>query len=190
MMPLHFMTTLDKMMESGEGIEELADLWQEKMDLINQSKEIYAGILLETQQYAEDETAALTEHFKQSQEDWDNHYQYVVTASEDGINDLIDAIDTMSPEVATATEGMITNATDSAYTALGMKAAGAQSSVFYELGKSMISSLVKGITDTGGDVADALSTAMQSAADSIDISGITSRINNKLGESMSRAQQR
>ena len=80
---------------------------------------------------------------------------------------------------------MADNAVNAAYDSLGIQRGGGRSTTFYEMGKTTMTSLAQGIIDEGGTVADALRTTMQNAVDKMDLSGITEKINKKLGEAFS-----
>ena len=71
-----------------------------------------------------------------------------------------------------------------------MSGKGGQSSDFYEIGKSISTSIAQGIEDEGGSVSSAIGKMMESASSKIDVSSLADKINKKMGEAMERAESR
>lgn len=99
-----------------------------------------------------------------------------------GVKSTANAVSDNAAQVTTATREAADNAVKEAQSALGMS--GDTSSTFKKLGSSTMKSFADGIKAEGGVVRTALQTTIQNAIDSMDLSGLSARINKALGSAL------
>ena len=101
-----------------------------------------------------------------------------------GAADMTAALKDESPKMNSAMQLAMTDVTQSAKTVIGES--GGRSTVFYNMGKSLMTSLASGITAGSGTVKTAMQKALQSAIDSLDLSGFRKKIDKALGDAMNK----
>lgn len=101
----------------------------------------------------------------------------------DGVSNTAQAVTSTAPEVTTATQTAAEGAVKAAETALGMS--GSSSSVFKKMGVSTMQSFAAGVTEEGSAVKDAIQKVLETAISTIDISGLSERIDKALGNALS-----
>ncbi len=101
-----------------------------------------------------------------------------------GASDMTDAIKGESPKLQSAMQLAMTDTTEAAKTVIG--ASGGRSTVFYGMGQTLMKSLASGVTAETSTVKTAMQKALQSAIDSLDLSGFVKKINKALGDAMSK----
>ncbi len=134
----------------------------------------------------DEDLPAMTEAFQTA---WDEQteaadlYRENMTNTVTGtVTDMADSITTNTPLVTNASKAMTEESIKSVKTALQYNDQTGRSEVFYELGMQVDQSIADGMTDNQGVVASALQSVFDNAINSLDLSGISSRINAKLGE--------
>ena len=186
----NFVEGLKKVSGNKDKVTELAKTWQEHNKAISEATGIYEAIKLEEQGYTKQSQKLFNEYYSSREKDKKDFNGQITLLSEQGVKDSAQAIEQNSKEVENATKQMFDNSFSAACEGIGMPKGGGQSSDFYQVGKSITSSIAKGIEDESGSVSDAIKKTMESATNNIDVSGLAERINRKLGEAMERAESR
>lgn len=181
-----FVEGLKSIGDNTDAMKDLAETWQEHLDSIAEAEDIYASITLQEQGYVEDSTALFTQYYADSESAQQEYNEAMVELAETGISDQATAIEATAPEVESATKTAGENAVSAMQEALGVQRGGGRSTVFYNMGTTIMKSLADGINDGSGTVASALQKSVQNAIDKMDLSGITEKINKKLGEAMQK----
>ena len=121
------------------------------------------------------------EQLKTNQE---THNEEMAELSTENIEGQANAVEEAAPTLVTATETVAQSGVNAAKSALGILEDG-KSQKFSEMGTSIMTSLADGINAGGTAVNNAIQNVINNAVNSVDISGLASRINQKLGESLS-----
>lgn len=186
----NFVEGLKKVSGNKDKVTELAKTWEEHNKAISEATGIYESIKLEEKGYTEQSKKLFSEFYSGREQDKKDFNGQITLLSEQGVKDSAQAIENNSKEVENATKQMFEDSFAAACDSIGMPKGGGQSSDFYEVGKSITSSIAKGIEDESGTVSNAIKKTMESATNNIDVSGMAERINKKLGEAMERAESR
>lgn len=125
-----------------------------------------------------DEVESTSEETIQSVEELMNS---LVAITDDGIGDVTKTVKTKAPEVEKTSEELCSGAIDGANEILQVSEDGTSLS-FVSIGYSIPQGVAQGIMDGQQLVSDALQYVIDNAIDSIDLSGITAKINRELGD--------
>ena len=112
------------------------------------------------------------------------HNEEMVTLQTEGIEAQAQAVEDTSPSLQTAIETVMSTGIQTAQTALGIMEDG-KSTTFTKMGTDIMQSLADGINAGGTTVNTALQSALNNAVNSLDLSGVANKINQKLGEALS-----
>lgn len=186
----NFVEGLKKVSDNKDKVTELAKTWQEHIDVISEAEGIYESIQLEEKGYTEQSKKLFDQFYSDSENDKKEYNGKIVLLAEQGIKDQAGAIQKASPEVEKATKSVMDNSFAKACESAGMPTSGGQADKYYKFGTTLMSSMAKGINDEGGTVASALQKQLETAANKMDISGLSERINKKIGEALERAGSR
>lgn len=186
----NFVEGLKKVSGNKEKVTELARTWEEHNKVISEATGIYESIKLEEQGYTEQSKRLFEQFYTDSKDDRRDYNKEITLLSEEGIKDQVQAIENGSKDVENATKAVFENSFSEACASIGMSGKGGQSSDFYEIGKSISTSIAQGIEDEGGSVSNAIGKMMESASSKIDVSSLADKINKKMGEAMERAESR
>ncbi|MBP3784603.1 MAG: phage tail tape measure protein [Butyrivibrio sp.] len=190
-------SALQEMNDSGEGFQEITDLWQERLDLMAEAEDMYAGVRVQDSEYTEETKELFAQYFEEQQTAREEYQIYVEGVAEthkenmtqitsDTVVDMSTAITTKTEEnLKPAVQGMVQTTLDTTKTNLGITTESGRSDKFYSIGKDGIcGGLAQGIKDGTSAVCDAIKALCEEAVASVDISGIVSAIDKKLGEAI------
>ncbi|MBQ7588375.1 MAG: phage tail tape measure protein [Lachnospiraceae bacterium] len=186
----NFVEGLKKVSDNKDKVTELARTWQEHIDVISEAEGIYESIQLEEKGYTEQSKKLFDQFYSDSEKAQKDYNGKIVLLAEQGIKDQAGAIQKASPEVEKATKTVMDNSFAKACESAGMPTSGGQADKYYKFGTTLMSSMAKGINDEGGTIASALQKQLETAANKMDISGLSERINKKIGEALERAGSR
>lgn len=169
------MTEWASMEEAKEQlVETMADIetgYTDKMDEI-------LGIQSEKNDLV---SAEMSETGEEIQENVEEALDKLVSTTSDSLDDMTKAVKQKSPEVKKASEELCSGALDGANEILAISEDGISVS-FVSIGYSIPQGIAQGINDGQQLIADALQFAISNAIESIDLSGITEKINRELGD--------
>ena len=147
--------------------------------------ELTAGMDATTQVATEKEqelTTVFTEEGKKQEEAVQTTADNIETIATEGVQSAAKAVSDNAAEVTTATQTVATDAVTTAEAALGI--AGTTSSKFLEMGGKTMKSFAEGVIAEGSTVRDAFSKVLNEAIETLDLSGLTEKLNRSLGESL------
>lgn len=174
-----FQSVMTAMKQSVEGQNSVTAATQELVDTLGTH---FTTITTTITSSEEEITSALETEGENQKNVIQSTTDEIVTIAADGVTNTAKAVTDNADEVTTATKTAAEDAVRSAETALGMS--GGTSSVFQKMGSSTMKSFAEGIQDEKGTVKAALQLVLQTAVDTMDISGLSSRINKALGASL------
>lgn len=122
-----------------------------------------------------------TETGEEIQENVENALDEIVSNTSDSLNDMTKAVKEKSPEVKKASEELCSGAIDGANDILQISEDGVSVS-FVSIGYSIPQGIAQGISEGQQLIADTLQAAIDNAINTIDLSGITAKINRELGD--------
>lgn len=122
-----------------------------------------------------------TETGEEIQENVENALDEIVSNTSDSLNDMTKAVKEKSPEVKKASEELCSGAIDGANDILQISEEGVSVS-FVSIGYSIPQGIAQGISEGQQLIADTLQAAIDNAINTIDLSGITAKINRELGD--------
>lgn len=164
-----------EMQESKEIlIETLSDLqsdYSEQMDAL-------LGIQSEKQESITLETETLTQDIQETVED---AFETLVSTTSDSLDDMNEAVSEKTPEIKETSQQLCTAIVDGANETLQITDDGI-SNTFISVGYSIPQGVAQGITQGQDLISSALQEAINHAINSIDLSGITAKINRELGD--------
>ena len=123
----------------------------------------------------------LSESFETQEGDAEEHHDNMVETTTGTVVDMAAAVEDNTPYVVDAVASMHQAMIDKTYEVLQMPAGGGQSTLYYNVGYQIDESLAAGITSGTSLVADAIKAMCEEAVASVDISGLTERIDSALG---------
>lgn len=182
----NFVEGLKEIGNNQDKVKELAKTWQEHIDAISEAEGIYASIRLQEDGYVEESQAAFDLYYKDSEKAREEYNGNLVTLTETGIQDQVKAVEDNAPDLQDATEQMMETSFEKAATAIGMPTTGGTSTRFSQMGTDIVDSIVEGMNGGDTKIGNALGNMLQKATDNINISGVASKINQKLGEQINR----
>ena len=182
----NFVEGLKQIGDNKGKVEELAKTWQEHIDAIQQAEGIYSSILLQEKGYTEESQAAFNMFYKDSEGKREEYNGNLVLLTEQGVQDQIKAVEENAPGLEDATQKMMDTSFEKACTAIGMPTTGGTSTKFSQMGTDIVDSIVEGMNGGDAKIGNALGNLLQKATDNISVSGVASRINQKLGEQINR----
>lgn len=182
----NFVEGLKEIGNNKDKVEELAKTWQEHIDAIQQAEGIYSSIILQEKGYTEESQAAFDMFYKDSEGKREEYNGNLVLLTEQGIQDQIKAVEENAPGLEDATQKMMDTSFEKACTAIGMPTTGGTSTKFSQMGSDIVDSIVEGMNGGDTKIGTALGNLLQKATDNISVSGVASRINQKLGEQINR----
>lgn len=182
----NFVEGLKQIGDNKGKVEELAKTWQEHIDAIQQAEGIYSSILLQEKGYTEESQAAFDMFYKDSEGKREEYNGNLVLLTEQGVQDQIKAVEENAPGLEDATQKMMDTSFEKACTAIGMPTTGGTSTKFSQMGTDIVDSIVEGMNGGDAKIGNALGNLLQKATDNISVSGVASRINQKLGEQINR----
>lgn len=164
-----------EMQESKEIlIETLSDLqsdYSEQMDAL-------LGIQSEKQESITLETETLTQDIQETVEE---AFETLVSTTSDSLDDMNEAVSEKTPEIKETSQQLCTAIVDGANETLQITDDGI-SNTFISVGYSIPQGVAQGITQGQDLISSALQEAINHAINSIDLSGITAKINRELGD--------
>lgn len=143
-----------------EKMDELLGIQEEKNDLV--SKEA-------------------TDTGEEIQENVEEALEELVSTTSDSLDDMTKAVKEKTPEVKAASEELCSGAIEGASEMLQISEEGKAIS-FVSIGYSIPQGIAQGISDGQQLITDTLQAAIDNAIESMDLSGITSKINRELGD--------
>lgn len=182
----NFVEGLKQIGDNKDKVKELAQTWQEHIDAISQAEGIYESIILQEKGYTEQSQAAFDLFYQDSEKKREEYNGNLVTLTEQGIKDQTKAVEDNAPDLQDATEQMMDTAFEKACTAIGMPTTGGTATKFSQMGTDIVDSIVEGMNGGDAKIGNALGNLLQKATDNISVSGVASRINQKLGEQINR----
>lgn len=154
--------------------ETLADIetdYSDQMDVI-------LGVQTEKNELFEKETIETGENVQKSVED---ALGTIVSTTSESLTDMTKAVKEKTPDVEKASVELCSAAIDGANNTLQITEEGVSFS-FVSIGYSIPMGVAQGITDGQELISNALQNAINNAIESIDLSGITAKINRELGD--------
>ena len=187
-----FIEGLDQARTSGEGLEELTQLWQNHMDKVKEAEGVYNDIILAEQGYYDESGDSQATYFDEKNTAQDEQYQKerddANTQKDNLVQITTDTVTEMGNAITTTTETAVKPAVTKMCTTVDTEARSRllggdnpQAGIGYKLGKELMEAIAKGISENEGVVATALNTAVQNAVNSVDVSGLASKLNAALG---------
>lgn len=179
-----------------EGLKAFSDAvtaFNETTDLIDVIGKLTEGIetgytepITYALEYLETEMPTITEtmqtNFDEQQAAADENKTKMTEIASGTVTEMASAVSTNSSQLSTASQKLMDDAYKATKDAIGITdESDGRSAKFYELGKNIDQSIADGITENAGLVTSAVQGMMDSAMNSIDFSGFTSRINQALG---------
>lgn len=155
-------------------VDTFADIQTDYSDQMN----LILGIQEEKNDSMEQELSDTSDNILQNVED---SLEEMVTTTSDGLEDMTKAVKTETPAVHDAAVDLCSAAIEGANTTLGINEEGTAMS-FVSIGYSIPQGVAQGITEGQDLISNALQNAIDHAIDSIDLSGITAKINRELGD--------
>ena len=188
---------LQEMNDTGEGFEEITALWQERLDLMAEAEDLYAGVRVQDQSYTDETKELFATYFEEQQQARDEYQIYVEDTANahkenmtqitgDTVTDMATTITQKTEEnLKPAVQGMVQNTLETTRTNLGINEEGGRSDKFYVIGKDGIcGGLAQGIKDGTSAVCDAIKALCEEAVASVDIDGMVAAIDKRLGEAL------
>lgn len=189
---------VDTLNESPEQLQAWADAMAEYLSLDEEvADEILTTYTDFLTRIGEEGAAAVEETMPQITDQMANTYDTMQTDANtnkdkmvqittDTIASMVTAINTNAPTVSDAIQKMEEAAIERAKEILVITGEGeaARSQVFYDMGMTIDTSLAQGITDGTSLVCEAITTMINEAIDSIDLSSVTSRLDNALASAI------
>ncbi len=126
----------------------------------------------------------LSDSYEAQQEDAEEHHDNMIETTEGTIVDMATAVEDNTPYVVEAVANMNQAMIAKTYEVLQMPEGGGQSTVFYNVGYQIDESLAAGINAGTSIVCDAIKDMCERAVASVDISGLTDRIDSALGSAI------
>lgn len=126
----------------------------------------------------------LSDSYETQQEDAEEHHDNMIETTEGTIVDMATAVEDNTPYVVEAVANMNQAMIAKTYEVLQMPEGGGQSTVFYNVGYQIDESLAAGINAGTSIVCDAIKDMCERAVASVDISGLTDRIDSALGSAI------
>lgn len=182
----NFVEGLKEIGNNQDKVKELAQTWQEHIDAISEAQGIYESILQEEAGYTEESQATFEAFYTGSEKAREDYNGNLVLLTEQGIQDQIKAVEENAPGLEDATQEMMDTSFERACTAIGMPTTGGTSTKFSQMGSDIVDSIVEGMNGGDTKIGNALGNLLQKATDNISVSGVASRINQKLGEQINR----
>lgn len=172
----------------NELMEEWASMEVAKIELADTMADIESGYseqmdrILGVQEEKNDLVSQeATETSEEVQENVEEALDKLVSTTSDSLDDMTKAVKEKSPEVKKASEELCSGAIDGANDILQISEEGTSIS-FVSIGYSIPQGIAQGISDGQQLIRDTLQSAIDNAIDSIDLSGITAKINRELGD--------
>lgn len=182
----NFVEGLKEIGNNQDKVKELAQTWQEHIDAISEAQGIYESILQEEAGYTEESQATFEAFYTGSEKAREDYNGNLVLLTEQGVQDQIKAVEENAPGLEDATQKMMDTSFEKACTAIGMPTTGGTSTKFSQMGSDIVDSIVEGMNGGDTKIGTALGNLLQKATDNISVSGVASRINQKLGEQINR----
>lgn len=157
--------------ELAETMADIETDYTDKMDEL-------LGIQTEKNDLVSEEMTTTSDEIQENVED---ALDQLVSTTSDSLDDMKDAVKEKTPEVKTASQELCSGAVDGANDILAISEEG-KSITFVSIGYSIPQGIAQGISDGQQLITDALQDAIDNAIESIDLSGITAKINRELGD--------
>lgn len=147
-------------------------------EAIKKNKELYdsRGFLITAY---EDGTTAFEEYAEKTKET-------AAQLPEDAAN----AISAAAGTVSETEEKLLTDALTVGYGVLGMEGEGAESTVFKDMGRQVVTSFVSGLKDSEGSVGEAIKSLCDAAVAAVDISGLSDKLSERVAKIVGEAEKK
>lgn len=180
----------DALAEGGEQaaqVMEIADSFNEFNDIADSLATVMAtietgyteGVTAALEAISEgmgETTTVLTEEFEKQQDAAEDNRDKQKEIATGTVEDMAAAVSESAPKVTESMQSLVEDAIGAVYEALGMEGEGAQSSIMYDVGMQIDSSIADGIIANANLISEALKSAMSSAISAIDLSELSSSI--------------
>ena len=181
--------------EAAEAFEEACAAFEETQDLIDGLADLNEALSTGSSEAIDmalealdvslpEMEAAFQASWEQQEADANTHKEEMTTATTQTITDMTTAVTTNEPKLTTAVQTMGDNAVKKLKEAWKWSDDMARFQVWYDMGMAVDESLAQGITDGTSTVCAAVQAMCEEVVASIDISGLSAKIDQALGEAL------